>query len=117
MNKRFTFWFALILGLWLPIYGAYAVGMVSCGPAMGHTTVSNPCCDDANREGMRCQMQQRCCPCNASCNTSCASNLASAITADILVPTPSATSGYSPHNEKQIVSFTPEIPRPPPRIL
>ncbi len=117
MNKRLTFWLALILALWLPIYGANAVGMVSCDPAMGHTVMSKPCCDATNHEGMRCQMQQRCCPCNASCNTSCVSNMASAVITGILLFTPAVSSGYSTRDEKQLASFTPEVPRPPPRIL
>lgn len=117
MNQRFTFWLALILALWLPIYGANAVGFASCDPAMGHTTISEPCCDGANREEIRCQMQLGCCPCNASCNYSCASNMAGTVTADILMVTPAVTSGYSPHDEKQLASFTPDVPRPPPRIL
>jgi len=117
MNKRLTFWLALILALWLPIYGANAIGLASCDRAMGNATAFKHCCDGANHEGMHCQMQQRCCPCSASCNNSCASNLASAVTADISMPTPPVGSEYSPHDEKQLASFTPDVPRPPPRIL
>lgn len=117
MKKRFAFWLALLLALWLPIYGANAVGMASCDPMAGHATLSKSCCDDTHHEGMRCQMQQHCCLCNVSCNTSCASNMASAITADIAISIPHVTSGYALHDDKQLASFTPDVPRPPPRLL